>query len=168
MYNKPLAYFITFTAYGTWLHGDSRKSILVENHATKLIEPQESFFRYEQQKLKHPVVMFDKKIRCIILETIMDRGQWKQWHLYAAHVRSNHVHIVVNSTDPIDKVMESLKARATRKLRQSGYNLSKVWTRHGSTKYIFTRAKLFEKIHYIIYEQGEMMNYYIDPAFEQK
>ncbi|MCK5920935.1 MAG: transposase, partial [Methylococcales bacterium] len=166
MYNKPLAYFITFTAYGTWLHGDSRKSIVVENHSTKLIEPQESFLRHEQQKLKHPVVMFDEKMRRAILEAIMERCLWKQWHLYAAHVRSNHVHVIVNSTDPIDKVMASLKAWATRKLRQSGYDFPKVWTRHGSTKYIFTREKMLEKIHYVVHEQGEMMAYYIDPEFE--
>ena len=29
MWNKPLAYFITFTTYGTWLHGDSRGSMVL-------------------------------------------------------------------------------------------------------------------------------------------
>ena len=110
--------------------------------------------------------MFDEKMRRAILEAIMERCLWKQWHLYAAHVRSNHVHVIIHSTEPIDKVMSSLKAWATRKLRQSGYNLPRVWTRHGSTKYIFTRAKLIEKIRYVVHEQGELMAYYIDPAFE--
>jgi REP element-mobilizing transposase RayT len=167
MHNKPLAYFITFTAYGTWLHGDSRQSVLVENHTTKLLEPQESFVKHEQQKLKYPAVIFDDKMRCIILQAIMEQCLYKQWHLYAAHVRSNHVHVVVNSDEPIDKVMVALKAWGTRKLRRSGYNLPKVWTHHGSTKYIFTRAKLIEKIQYVVYEQGEMMAHYIDPAFGQ-
>ena len=167
MYNKPLAYFITFTAYGTWLHGDPRQSVLVENHSTKLLRPQESFVKHEEQKLKYPVVKFDEKMRFVIFESIMERCVYKQWHLYAAHVRSNHVHIVVNSDEPIGKVMIALKARGTRRLRQSGFNLPKVWTHHGSTKYIFTKAKLIEKIRYVIYEQGDMMAHYIDPAFEQ-
>jgi hypothetical protein len=28
MYSEPLAYFITFTTFGTWLHGDSRGFVL--------------------------------------------------------------------------------------------------------------------------------------------
>jgi hypothetical protein len=63
--------------------------------------------------------------------------------------------------------MNAFKAWGTRKLRQSGYTLAKVWTQHGSTKYIFTRAKLIEKIRYVVHEQGEMMAHYLDPAFEQ-
>jgi len=167
MYNKPRAYFITFTAYGTWLHGDSRQSVLVENHSTKLLDPQESFEKYEQQKLTSPPVVFNENMRFHILEAIMERCIYKQWHLYAAHVRSNHVHIIVHSDEPIDKVMNAFKAWGTRKLRQSGYTLAKVWTHHGSTKYIFTRAKLIEKTRYVVHEQGEMMAHYLDPAFEQ-
>ncbi|MBL7215734.1 MAG: transposase [Phycisphaerae bacterium] len=167
MYNKPLAYFITFTTYGTWLHGDSRKSILVKNGSTKLLGSNKSFFLYEQQQLKESSVTLDKKMREAVFEAIVERCLWKEWQLYATHVRSNHAHILVSSTEPMDKLMTSFKAWATRKLRQHGYNIPKVWTQHGSTKYVFTKTKLFEKINYVIYEQGKMMEYYIDPEFEQ-
>ena len=52
MYNKPLAYFITFTTYGSWLHGDSRQSVLIENHSTEIIAPNERFYKHEQQQMK--------------------------------------------------------------------------------------------------------------------
>ncbi len=72
------------------------------------------------------------------------------------------MHILVYSPEPIDKIMTSLKAWATRKLRQCGYNIQKVWTHHGSTKYVFTKDKMSEKVRYIIHEQGQKMAYYID------
>jgi REP element-mobilizing transposase RayT len=92
----------------------------------------------------------------------VDRCVWKQWRLYAAHVRSNHVHILVHSPEKIDKVMVSLKAWATRKLRENGYHLEKVWTHHGSTKYVFTKDKMYEKVQYVIHEQGEKMACYFE------
>jgi len=50
-------------------------------------------------------------------------------------------------------------------LRKKGFQISKVWTRGSSKKKIFTTAKLKEKIHYVAYEQGQVMEYYIDKAF---
>lgn len=43
MMHKPLAYFLTFTTYGTWLHGDERKSIVVKNGIPRPIEPNAHF-----------------------------------------------------------------------------------------------------------------------------
>ena len=77
------------------------------------------------------------------------------------HIRSNHVHILLKSNEHPCKAMKDLKAWATRKLRQAGYAFEKVWTRNGSTKYIFTLDKLKTKVHYVIHEQGEKMVYYV-------
>ena len=81
------------------------------------------------------------------------------------HVRSNHAHVIVKSNEKPDKVMYDLKAWATRKLREAGDNFDTVWTRQGSTKYIFKADKLRAKVHYVIYEQGEMMAYYLEDKF---
>ena len=166
MYNQPLAYFITFTTYGTWLHGDIRKSVIVENHTPKLLEPKESFYQHEQQRLKSPAVLFDEAMRQLVCDAIVERCLWKEWYLHACHVRSHHVHILVHSSDPIEKVMISLKAWGTRKLRHSGYDIPRIWTRHGSHQYVFSKAKLLEKIHYIVYEQGEKMACFVAPGFD--
>jgi len=54
------------------------------------------------------------------------------------------------------------KAWATRALREGGYAMEKVWTKHGSTVYLFEPEKVKEKVHYVVYEQGDMMEYYLD------
>ncbi len=168
MRNKPLAYFITFTTYGTWLHGDSRSSVVVVDHSTKVIEPSEELCRSVRSQLKHPVVVLNERQRKVVLETIQRHCCLKEWHLIAVHVRTNHVHFVIQSDVTIEKVMKDIKAWCTRRLRESGMNVEKVWTRHGSTKFIFTREKLLEKIHYVVFEQGEPMACYLDEEFQER
>jgi len=65
------------------------------------------------------------------------------------------------------KLATEFKSWATRMLRKDGLTNQKTWTNDSSKKYIFKKAKLLEKIHYVVYEQGTPMQYYIDPAFEK-
>jgi REP element-mobilizing transposase RayT len=166
MYNKPVAYFITFTTYGTWLHGDPRQSVIRDNSIPKLIAPNEHLYRQKMEKLKHSPVELDQNQRVIVLDTLIQHCLLKQWRLFAAHVHSNHVHALIQASHGIDEVMTGLKIWATRKLREGGYSYPKVWTVGGSKRYIFTNEKLCEKIHYVIYEQGAMMQYYLDNSFQ--
>ena len=165
MYSSPLAYFITFSTYGSRLHGDERESVIVKEDAPRLIGRNDALKQYEEKAMKYPEVTLDEPQRQVVLDTILKHCQIKQWHPYAVHVRSNHAHVIVKSSEDPDKVMYDLKAWATRRLREAGNHFDTVWTRHGSTKYIFKYDKLKEKIHYVIYEQGEMMAYYIDDRF---
>jgi REP element-mobilizing transposase RayT len=163
--NNPIAYFITFTTHGTWLHGDLRQSVIRDHGISKLLAPNDSMYRQKRDKLKHPPVELYQKQREIVLDTVTSHCVLKQWRLFAAHVRSNHVHTIIQSGHPINDVMMGLKIWATRKLSEGGYCYPKVWTVGGSKRYIFSDDKLREKIHYVIYEQGAMMQYYIDPSF---
>jgi hypothetical protein len=168
MMHKPLAYFLTFTTYGTWLHGDERKSIVVKNGIARPIKPNAHFQLYQREHLQSPPVKFDAHQRKVVLNTLLRHCELKSWQLFAAHVRTTHVHMVVQSDKAPEQATADLKAWCTRHLRQSGYPLPNVWTRHESTIYIFTYTKLIEKIRYVVYEQGKPMNVYIDPEFAQK
>lgn len=165
MNNTALAYFITFTTYGTWLHGDERGSIIRENGVPLVLGKHTGISKHEYHELRYDPVTLNAIQRQIVLETIIKHCQIRQWHLYATHIRSNHIHIVVKSNKPVDLVAEELKGWGTRMLRKKGFEISKVWTRGSSKKLIFTIPKLKEKIHYVAYEQGKMMEYYIDKAF---
>lgn len=165
MYSSPLAYFITFSTYGSRLHGNERESVIVKEDVPRIIGRNDALKHYEEKAMKYPEVVLDEAQRQIVLDTILKHCQIKNWHPYAVHVRSTHTHVIVNSKEKPDKVMYDFKAWATRKLRESGNHFDKVWTRQGSTKYIFKYDKLKEKVHYVIYEQGGMMAYYIDDRF---
>jgi REP element-mobilizing transposase RayT len=168
MYSQPLAYFITFTTYGTWLHGDKRTSVMRTDDGPKLLAPQKGFHTWQRQRLAtHPATM-DEHQRTIVLRAIVEHCTLKQWHLIAAHVRSNHVHILVRNTEKIDLVATALKSWSTRALRQAGYGLQNMWTRGASRRYVFTRDKLREKLNYVIHEQGEMMQHYCDETMAKE
>lgn len=152
MLDKPLAYFITFTTYGTWLHGDPRNSIIRRNGKTEMIAPNPRLYAQEQLRLKYPPVKLEHKHRMIVRNAIIDVCAIRKWHLLALHVRSNHVHTIVRATTPADLVITNLKRWSSRKLFENGFVGKKVWTLKGSTKYIFKTEKLHEKIHYVVYE----------------
>lgn len=71
----------------------------------------------------------------MVEQAIREHAAFKNWRIFALSVRTNHVHLLINSPLPPERVMLSCKARATRALREAGLVGSdqKVWTRQGST-----------------------------------
>lgn len=166
MPTKPLAYFITFSSYGTHLHGNKNESI-DRNHnqyGTDRIPSQPHLERYESESLKNSPVAFSQNHRQIILESIMRVCGYYNWHLFAVHVRTNHVHAIVSADTPPEKILHGFKANATRHLRQSHPVFAdlKIWTRHGSTKYLWDRKALVAAMSYVIHEQGGLMECWFD------
>ena len=165
MYNNPIAYFITFTTCGAWLHGDPRGSVMRVNGGSKRLDDQPNFYAYHQTQLSSPPVILEAAQRQVVRDTIIKHCDVRHWRPYALHVRTNHVHVVVNADKPIEQVSKELKGWPKRVLGDHGFKPPKVWTGGSSKVFIFTEAKLREKIHYVVYEQGEMMAYYVDEAY---
>ena len=101
----------------------------------------------------------DSKRRVIVLATIREVAAHRSWKLWAVHVRTNHIHIVVTSQQHPDKVMSDFKAWVSRRLREA-FDEPKDrnrWTRHGSTRWLKSIGALEEKITYVLDEQGTRM-----------
>ena len=100
--------------------------------------------------------------REIVLTSICEVCFFKSWDLLAAYVRSNHVHVVVSSIEKPDKMMNALKAYASRKLNQCALDVPgfRRWTRHGSTRYLWDREQVEAALAYVIDGQGEPMVLY--------
>ncbi|MFG0258912.1 MAG: transposase [Phycisphaerales bacterium JB041] len=78
------------------------------------------------------------------------------WKLLALAVRSNHVHLVVNAPrQSPESVMQLCKSWVTRRLREVGVcgTQDPVWTRHGSTRYIWNESGLSEALDYVVNQQ---------------
>ena len=58
----------------------------------------------------------DQIRRDAVLEAIQDVSAHRGWRLLAAHVRSNHVHTVVDAEIPPERIMSDFKAYASRHL----------------------------------------------------
>lgn len=158
---EPLAYFITFTTYGTWLHGRNPGSVDREHNApgTQLLDANPAVELANRRHLRQEPYILDKSRRAVVLRTICEVAKHRGWKLWAVHVRSNHVHVVVTATPKPEKVMSDLKAWASRRLREEFGESSDRdrWTQHGSTRWIDTEDSLAAAIAYALEQQGEAM-----------
>ncbi len=159
---EPLAYLITWTCYGTWLHGDERGS--VDRHGRNgyghpLVSSSPGRRSEEESRLSHPPFSLATETRQQVLSAIQDVSVHRGWALYAAHVRSNHVHVVLGGAASPERMMNDFKAYASRRLNAvmpEWVDLPK-WTRHGSTRYLWKPTDLEAAIRYVVEEQGEPM-----------
>ena len=153
MFNQPLGFFISFRTYGTWLHGDERGSVDRRHNqfGTPLVSPSNARQGFESQSLRHEPVDLTPDGRRVVLDSIRDVALHKAWTLHAADARTNHVHVVITAPPLPERVMNTLKTWATRRLREAGLARQdqRIWSRHGSTIYLFRPENMAEKIRYV-------------------
>jgi hypothetical protein len=153
MVNPPLGYFITFRTYASWLHGDERGSVdrTHNRFGTPMLSPYRGREAFDQrERAAAPFELGGVQIGIVdgaIRAVVVHRG----WTLHALNVRTNHAHVVVTASQTPERVMNTLKSWATRRLRESGLvdESQPVWSRHGSTIYLFRPEKMAEKIRYV-------------------
>ncbi|MEN6625913.1 MAG: transposase [Candidatus Sumerlaeia bacterium] len=160
-----LAYFISFRCYGTWLHGNDRGSMDRSAHHTygaPKISPNPLRTNYERSMHNSPAIRLSLSMRQLVERTIKEVCTHRGWHLYAANAQDEHVHTVVYAkTDP-ERVMNSFKAWCTRRLRENPsltlglpHQPQPVWSRHGSTVWLWTEMQVSNAINYTLNGQGE-------------
>lgn len=162
--SDPLAYFITFTTYGTWLHGRAPGSVDRQHNVpgTEFLPVNSQLEAARRKSMRQPPYVLDAPRRDVVLRTIREVAKHRKWRLWAVHVRSNHVHVVITAADKPEKVMSDLKAWASRRLREAcGEDADRDrWTQHGSTRWINDESSLESAIVYVVDEQGEPMAFY--------
>src|SRR5271166_5362901 len=89
----PLAWFITWTTYGTWLHGDARGSFLDRTY----LRPTRELERANRSAMTGEIVYMSDRQRAIVETTLVNECSAQGWQLHARNVRTNHVHLVVSA-----------------------------------------------------------------------
>jgi REP element-mobilizing transposase RayT len=84
---------------------------------------------------------------------------YRHWALLAVHVRSNHVHVVVDADRSAEQVMNALKSYASRALHRIAWDEPdcRRWAHHGSTRHLWTKDAISAAVHYVICKQGVAM-----------
>lgn len=162
-----LAYFITFTTYGTWLHGTEKGFGSVDDehnaYGTPFVAPDAGREGVEREAMAQPPYALGEAEREVVRDAIVGWCREKGLRVWAVHVRSNHVHVVVTAADREPaRLMSDLKARASRELTRAGFDDSqrRRWTRHGSTRHLFREADVEAAAQYTLEEQGIVMAAY--------
>ncbi|MGA3206136.1 MAG: transposase, partial [Bryobacteraceae bacterium] len=110
----------------------------------------------ELRLMDQPRYQLDEPSRQAVLEAIVNRCTQSDWNLRAAHVRQSHVHIIVDSQQKPGFVMTQLKSAASRRLNDLGFDdrTRKRWSRHGSTRSLFSDESIQQAIFYVLHSQG--------------
>jgi REP element-mobilizing transposase RayT len=147
--SEPLAYLITWTTYGTWLHGDERG--WVDGGTPGIQAPDARRRERDRSRMAERPVTLDPAQREVVRATIEAHCRFRGWCLHAVNARSNHVHVVVTAPVPPEQVMNQFKAWCSRRLNECGGTRRKHWwTYHGSTKWINDEAYLQNAIRYVL------------------
>ncbi len=132
-----LAYFITFTTYGTWLHGGEKGSVddAHNTYGSPLLEMERTREQQAHAAMVQPAYVMNAAEREVACKAIVDLATERGWQILAAHVRSNHVHVVVQAERDPARTMSDLKARASRELTAAGFRSARSATVDAARKH---------------------------------
>lgn len=154
----PLAFFLTWTTYGTWLPGDERG--WVKQGAGFQRPDPERKFQAELCMTEEACILAPDQRR-VVEETIAEHCRIRGWKLHAVNCRTMHVHVVVTADRDPEVVRDQFKAWCTRKLKALQQSHSsfkqrlrrKWWTERGSERYLNDEESLEAAIHYVLEAQ---------------
>jgi REP element-mobilizing transposase RayT len=152
-----IAFFSTWTTYGTWLPGDQRGWY---QPGSGLREP-DAMRRLEAALLMtESAITLDPEQRRIVEQTIAEHCAIRKWNLHAVNCRTNHVHVAVTAPGrELELPREQFKAWCTRRLKEHGRSRTSVmrehwWTERGWDEYIDTDEALADVVLYVVDGQG--------------
>ncbi len=157
MFNLPLGYFFTFTTYGNWLHGDERGSVDRKGTTfeSRFLVPDEPLNSRRHAQLKFPPLILTASMRDCVLRAIQEHCAFKGWLLREVNVRTNHVHAVVSARHKPARLLNAIKAYATRALRAADLVSDRpVWTESGSQRYLWKPEDVASACTYARSNQG--------------
>lgn len=151
----PNAFLLTFTTYGGHLPGDPRGWC---HHARGVHPPSDALLAYSRSIMRGPVITLDEAARAAVLCAVRDVCEYRRWPLRAAHVRTQHAHVVAAGQDP-DRMIRDYKAYSTRALRANGIYArdARIWADGGSAVPLWTEREVEDAARYVYERQGEPM-----------
>lgn len=158
----PLAYLLTFRTFGTWLHGDERTSVKRDGwnrYGHPRYRANQTLERWMAEEMQHKPVLLSDQMRQVVDEAIRDLCEQRGYALKALNVRTNHAHAVVSAAQKPERIVDSMKAVATKQLRirQLVEGNTKVWSRGRSRRYLWKPRHVAAAIEYTVYGQGDFL-----------
>ena len=148
--SRVIAYFITWTTYGSWLPGDARGWIDRHEHQIHTADLQREANARERMQDKQ--VLLNARLRTLVEETIQEVCTYKEWKLRGIAVQSNHIHVILSASEinPTE-ILRTLKAYCSRALNQHTHQTKSKswWTRSGSIRYLSHNHSLQRALEYV-------------------
>src|SRR5262249_27110966 len=107
----PMAYFISFRCYGTWLHGDERGSVDRSHNIYRapMLPTDEQRQSEMRLRMRRDPVELTATRRAVVEEGVRENCDKRGRVLRAINVRTNHVHSVVTAGGKPEPIMSAFK-----------------------------------------------------------
>ena len=147
--DDPIAFFLTWATYGTWLPGDSRGWVEYR-HGWQLPDAVREL--EAAAKMTEDACRLSVEQREAVAKQVAETCRHRGWHLHAVNCRSNHVHVVVSAVEARPKKIRSdLKAWATRCLKeQFDATRENWWAERGSIRFLWNDSSLEAAVMYVL------------------
>jgi REP element-mobilizing transposase RayT len=146
---KMVGYMVTWTTYGTWLQGDKRKYV----KDGEILPADKELEEANKRQQKSETVRLTNEQKKVVKDVVLKEAQRIGQEILALSVFSNHVHVVVGSTnESIENTVSRYKNVATCALKKTGLT-ERIWTRGFNKKFCFSSEELEEKIAYVSHHQ---------------
>jgi REP element-mobilizing transposase RayT len=144
----PIAYFITWATYGTWLPGDERGWVEYR-HGWQLPDPARKL--EAAAKMSEDASVLNGEQRRAVEQQVAETCSYRGWRLHAVNCRSNHLHVVLSTGVAPEVARSQLKAWCTRRLTSltNGSERKNWWAERGSQRYINDIESLERAIMYV-------------------
>ncbi len=85
--------------YPPRMHGDARGSVDPKNniYGTSKIAAMPALSNHMRQIANEPPLLLHAHHRNAVLNSILETAKYNAWQLFAAHVRTNHIHLVIKA-----------------------------------------------------------------------
>ncbi|EGF29007.1 hypothetical protein RBWH47_02522 [Rhodopirellula baltica WH47] len=148
MQDDPIAFFLTWTCYGTWMPGDDRG--WTKWHCGDQV-PQPRLADWCRGQMVDSAVLLLPEQRTMIESVVREHCEKRCWYLHAVNCRTNHCHVVVTAPNyDGEQVRDQLKSWGKRRMKERECQLGvaeecvrdRWWTRKGSVRYLFDEDSL--------------------------
>ena len=151
----PLACFLTWTCYGTWLPGDDRGSVDDQHNrfGGAIVEPDALSVHHAGLAMSEPAFKMGDEERRAVDAAIRQTCAIRRWAAHAVNVRTNHVHVVVAAAGVSpERAMGTLKSWATRALRTIDRHADRrrFWTNQGSNRWLWSDEQMRAAVVYTL------------------
>ena len=159
MHDDPIAFFITWTCYGTWMPGDER-GWTKWHKGDRMRQP--LLAEWCRNRLAEPPVVLDATQRQVVANVIREHCGRRVWKLHGINCRTNHCHVVVTAPNyDGEQVRDQLKSWSTRRLKEQlrsdgvhEKDVRKRWsTSKDSVRYLFDEESLNAAVVYCLHAQ---------------
>ncbi|MBV9266130.1 MAG: transposase [Acidobacteriaceae bacterium] len=161
--SEAVGHLLTFTTYGTHLHGHENGSVnrIHRNWGAPMLEASPTLRNRARCLMRESRFVLDEVDRNAVLDSVRNASTARRWHLYCVHVRTNHVHLVIRPNIAIDRALGYLKARASFALKPFHPERERFWTKHGSARYLWNVEDVTAAMDYVVNRQGIPMSLFV-------